>query len=229
MQPNFQVSGSRTKLYSANTHAKQAAAPSAKTSKLIALVKAPVVGSAEEEIGLFDSFLGEHQEQKEFKHQYYRLLFFHTLEHRLTQSTWLASASPLHVLRVWQCLRLLSREPSLIVILSLLNSQELLAENDRILHVINTFLSYAKSILSPESLSVPSSFPSSFPSSSPSPSPSPSLSSAPVPASAPAPAPTPTSASASASGSGSGNGKEGTETYREEVMMEILCMWSKQS
>lgn len=116
MQPNFQVSGSRTKLYSASIHSKQGSAvPSAKTSKLITLLKTPAQGNAEEEIALLDSFIVEHAEQKEFKHQYYRTLFFHTLEHRLIQGDWLATASPSHILHVYQCLRLLSRETTLLV------------------------------------------------------------------------------------------------------------------
>ncbi len=116
MQPNFQVSGSRTKLYSASTHSKQASAvPSAKTTKLTTLLKAPSQSPADEEIALLDSFIAEHKDQKEFKHQYYRTLFYHALEHRLVQSEWLSSASSLHILKVFQCARLLARETTLLV------------------------------------------------------------------------------------------------------------------
>lgn len=118
MQAEFQVSGSRTKLYSANLHSKHLTAPPpSKTSKLIGLLKTPPasLASPEEEVALLDSFILENKDQREFKQQYFRVIFYHTLEHRLCQNDWMSQASYQHILRCFQCVRLLARESSLLV------------------------------------------------------------------------------------------------------------------
>lgn len=114
MQPNFQVSGSRTKLYSASHTKTGPIAPSAKTTKLITLLKGPVA-SVEDEISHLDSFIAEHKDEKEFKQQYFRTIFYHALANRLCLPDWLSNATPIHILRVFQCCRLLAREPTLLV------------------------------------------------------------------------------------------------------------------
>jgi len=115
MQTEFQVSGSRTKLYSANAHSKNTSAtPPPKISKLINLLKAPSI-SSEEEIILLNSFILENKDQKKFKQQYFRIVFYHILEHRLCQTEWMNKASYQHTLLCFQCVRLLARESSLLV------------------------------------------------------------------------------------------------------------------
>ena len=118
---NFQVSGSRTKLYSATIHSKQSTGPiPAKISKLIHSLKTPQDGpnSSEDEITLLESFVFENKGQREFKQQYYRTIFYYALEQRLCRSDWIGKASFAHILKCFQCVRLLARESSLLVFLN---------------------------------------------------------------------------------------------------------------
>ena len=115
-QNNFQISGSRTKMYSATNHSKQTAPPAnSKTQKLISVFKS-TTASPEEEITILESFILEHQEQNEFKPQYYHTIFYNILEQRILKSDWIESASYLHILHCFQCVRLLARESSLLVL-----------------------------------------------------------------------------------------------------------------
>jgi hypothetical protein len=73
-----------------------------------------IKSDSEEEIEMIDSFLKENKDIKEYKNPAHKSLLRAIIENRLTSQEWRKMANLSHVLRVYQMIRLLCRESTLI-------------------------------------------------------------------------------------------------------------------
>ena len=117
VQPNFQISGSKTKLFSTAEHPRSIITGSTNMSgpshKLMSLLR--VMNGTEDEINVFDTFMKENIAHREFKQTHYQTIFLKTIENRLTNQIFMNESNYTHQLRLFQCIRLLSRDIKILV------------------------------------------------------------------------------------------------------------------
>jgi hypothetical protein len=117
MHPNFQISGSKTKLFQSGPK-QTAITPSLKTTKLLNSLRN--LQSPDEEINFLSDFIDENSHIREFRQSFHKTLFLNIMNNRLLNQDWVPSASHQHFSKLFQTLRLLSRETSLLVFIFLL-------------------------------------------------------------------------------------------------------------
>ena len=111
MVPSLQIQGAKKKIV---TQTKLPVSPTSKlASKLINSLKNSNSLEKEEE-ELLSSFIEEHSDQNDFKHPSYKSIFQLSVE-RMNNDEFIKKATFLHILRIIQTIRLLSRDSSIFI------------------------------------------------------------------------------------------------------------------